>query len=229
MKKWVLGDIHGGLKALEQCLERANVNTEEDRIIILGDVCDGWPEVKECVDRILTFKNCEYILGNHDTWTLDWMKYGEAQPLWLSQGGEATRQSYQKNGIPDSHIRFFERAKIYLEENNDLFVHGGVWKGSRADQNQRNDMLWDRTLASYSKNCMKFKKSNIAKPYNRIFIGHTTTTFFGFDTPIIGGRVYNLDTGGGWEGRLSIMEISTEEWWQSDIVAELYPECKGRR
>ena len=37
----VVGDIHGGLKALEQALERANV-TDKDKLIFLGDYVDGW-------------------------------------------------------------------------------------------------------------------------------------------------------------------------------------------
>ncbi|WP_217707033.1 metallophosphoesterase [Pedobacter ghigonis] len=36
----VIGDIHGGLKALIQLLERASV-TKQDRLIFLGDFVDG--------------------------------------------------------------------------------------------------------------------------------------------------------------------------------------------
>ena len=39
MRTLVIGDIHGGLKALEQVLERANV-TPEDKLIFLGDYVD---------------------------------------------------------------------------------------------------------------------------------------------------------------------------------------------
>jgi serine/threonine protein phosphatase 1 len=46
--------------------------------------------------------------------------------------------------------------------------------------------------------------------------------------PIYGGHVWNLDTGGGWEGKLTIMDIDTEQYWQSDFVYTLYPNCKGR-
>jgi serine/threonine protein phosphatase 1 len=39
----VIGDIHGGLKALVQLLERAKI-TPEDEIIFLGDYVDGWSD-----------------------------------------------------------------------------------------------------------------------------------------------------------------------------------------
>jgi serine/threonine protein phosphatase 1 len=41
-------------------------------------------------------------------------------------------------------------------------------------------------------------------------------------------EVTDLDTGGGWEGKLTIMDLDTREFWQSDFVYTLYPEEKGR-
>ena len=43
-----IGDIHGGLKALKQVLERANVN-ENDKLIFLGDYVDGWSESSQVI------------------------------------------------------------------------------------------------------------------------------------------------------------------------------------
>jgi serine/threonine protein phosphatase 1 len=237
MNRFVIGDVHGGLKALKQCIERAGADIKKDEFIFLGDVADGWPEVKECVDYILTMKHVEYILGNHDEWLLTWMKTGVAPYIWTSQGGEATLESYRKDGIPDSHIRFFEKANLFLHYDDDLFVHGGLERGTKAEDTPRDILLWDRELATKSANCAKFDKSDLARPhYKRIFVGHTTTTCFRrnrFDgkinSPIYGGHVWNLDTGGGWEGKLTIMDVDTEKWWQSDFVYTLYPNCKGRR
>lgn len=47
--------------------------------------------------------------------------------------------------------------------------------------------------------------------------------------PIITENVYRMDTGAGWEGKLSIMDVDTKEYWQSDLVCDLYPEERGRR
>ena len=42
------------------------------------------------------------------------------------------------------------------------------------------------------------------------------------DKPIIAANVVNMDTGAGWGGRLSMMEVGTENLFQSDVVTELY-------
>lgn len=44
MRTLVMGDIHGGYKALMQCLERSKFDYEKDTLIQLGDICDGWSD-----------------------------------------------------------------------------------------------------------------------------------------------------------------------------------------
>jgi serine/threonine protein phosphatase 1 len=41
-------------------------------------------------------------------------------------------------------------------------------------------------------------------------------------------NIWNLDTGAGYNGKLTIMDIKTKEYWQSDLVTELYKDKKGR-
>jgi len=64
--------------------------------------------------------------------------------------------------------------------------------------------------------------------YSEVFIGHTSTQFWKCDEPMNAANIWNLDTGGGWFGKVSIMDIDTKEFWQSDKGNELYPEFKGR-
>ena len=52
MRTFAIGDIHGAYKALVQCFERSGFDYENDRLIVLGDVCDGYPEVKQCIDEL---------------------------------------------------------------------------------------------------------------------------------------------------------------------------------
>ena len=49
---YVIGDIHGGLKALLQVLERAKV-TQNDTLIFLGDYADGWSETPAVLDFLI--------------------------------------------------------------------------------------------------------------------------------------------------------------------------------
>ena len=64
----VIGDIHSGLKALEQVLLRAEVSST-DRLIFLGDYVDGWSTAVETVDFLMDFEKtheCVFLRGNHD-------------------------------------------------------------------------------------------------------------------------------------------------------------------
>ena len=81
-RQFVIGDIHGAYRALIQCMERARFDRDTDSLICLGDVCDGWPETRRCVDELLTIPNLVYVLGNHDTWLLKWMKTGDVENIW---------------------------------------------------------------------------------------------------------------------------------------------------
>lgn len=71
MKTYVIGDIHGAHNALMQCLGLAQFDYALDRLIVLGDVCDGYPDVRECIEELLKIKHCDFVIGNHDMWALD--------------------------------------------------------------------------------------------------------------------------------------------------------------
>ena len=64
--------------------------------------------------------------------------------------------------------------------------------------------------------------------FKEVFIGHTTTQFWKEDKPMNAANIWNLDTGGGWYGYVTVMDVDTKEVWQSDSGKELYPEFKGR-
>src|SRR5687768_3100165 len=119
-RTFIIGDIHGAYRALRQCLERAEFNYTKDTLISLGDVCDGWPQTRECIDELLKIRHLVYILGNHDQWAREWMHHGLADELWLEQGGLATLHSYAK-GIPPKHKKFLIKALPYYITKKKLF------------------------------------------------------------------------------------------------------------
>ncbi len=86
----VIGDIHGGLKALQQVFERAEV-THEDKLIFLGDFVDGWSESSQVIRFLIEIsgnQECIFIRGNHDAWTEDWLGFGNSPDVWLFNGGK---------------------------------------------------------------------------------------------------------------------------------------------
>lgn len=230
MKTFCIGDIHGGYQALLQCLERSKFDKEKDTLIVLGDVCDGWSEVKECIEELLTI-NCIFIIGNHDFWALSWMNTGHTPMEWISQGGQHTMESYGKDprNVPIEHRQFLRTGLVcYMDEKKRMFVHGGFDpnKSLSAIEADVTTAMWDRDLLT---NAVKKNNQRPNYKYGRnagceeIYVGHTSLTFFGKKVPTKFCNVWGMDTGGGWEGKLSIMDIDTHEYWQSDIVSKLYP------
>lgn len=209
MRRFVIGDLHGAHKALLQVLKRSGFDKETDLLISLGDVVDGWPEAKECVDELLTVRNLVFILGNHDQWLLNWIQTGEARSVWLDQGGRATLQSYQKV-VPDKHREFFENAPLYHVIDNIVFVHGGLnpFQKDMGQQDPHN-LLWGRSLFHEAFLNSITDSSYQYGEWDKIFIGHTPTLNVGGDVPLILCNVVAMDTGAGWNGKLSIMDIDS--------------------
>lgn len=87
-----MGDIHGAYKALLQCLERSGFDKENDTLIQLGDIADGWSEVYECVEELLSIKNLISIRGNHDMWFKKYLETG-VHPVRGAQGSQVSIDS----------------------------------------------------------------------------------------------------------------------------------------
>ena len=222
---YVIGDIHGAYRALRQCLERSSFNYEIDSLICLGDVADGWPETKACVDELLKIKNLTYLLGNHDFWTLEWMETGFIEEIWFEQGGKATIDSYGKD-IPERHIQFLKRALPYYLLDNKLFVHAGIDIHIPLEAQTIETFIWDRNMATMALNFYAHGISEKLTGFDEIFIGHTPVPSA---KPIKVCEVWLMDTGAGWSGNLSMMNIDTNEIFTSDPVPSLYPGVKGRK
>lgn len=223
-KAFVMGDIHGAHKALTQCLSRSGFDYHKDLLICLGDVCDGWPEVNESISELLKIDHLIYLLGNHDQWALDWMNTGDAPYIWLEQGGQATADSY-RHGIPPAHHELLKNARLFYEDGNRLFVHAGVLPGSTPEESNAQILLWDRTLV---RNAMDFHHKGLTKNltgYDEVFVGHTPIHS---PAPVRYCEVWMTDTGAGWSGVLSMMNLETYEVFSSDPVPELYPGIKSR-
>ena len=237
----VIGDIHGGLKALIQVLEIAEVN-EKDTLIFLGDYVDGWSESAQVIQYLIELSKqhqCVFIKGNHDIWCEDYLRTGKMQPAsWLIHGGQETVNSYQGFSKDDKlkHLNFFERMPLYhIDDKKRLFIHAGFtsMKGPELELHQSN-YSWDRTLWEMSlvmdKRVKKHSKlyPKRLKLFNEIYIGHTPTLYYNFKYPMNAINVWNIDTGAAFTGKLSLMDVDTKAFWQSDPLPELYPNEKGR-
>lgn len=236
----VLGDVHGGLRSMRQCFERSGFDPENDRLICLGDVADGWPDVRECFDELMKVKDLVYLLGNHDAWLMNWMTNGLTPRLWVTQGGQRSLESY--GFAPDPvHAAFLRAAPMYHvdPDTNNVYVHGGFdwhrpldeqWRDLGPDLGPGHTVFnWDRHLWEAACRWYAFKQDYTVPGFNEVFVGHTTTSFLDKRmVPLKRANVWNLDQGGGYEGKLTIMDADTHEYWQSDVLRTLYPELKSR-
>ena len=64
--------------------------------------------------------------------------------------------------------------------------------------------------------------------HKEIYIGHTPVTRINEVNPTKMANVWNVDTGAAFKGCLSIIDVDTKQFWQSDPLYKLYPEEQGR-
>ena len=155
------------------------------------------------------------------------------------------------------HKEFFNKLhNYYVDEENRGFVHGGfISKNGLGHEVYESDYYWDRDLWNLAllqhNNYHDGSKEALAKArrfekHKEIFIGHTTTGNWlvkphlpeyqyteqpkqgRIIVPMNRCNIWNMDTGGGFEGRLTIMDVDTKEFWQSDDMRTLYPDERGR-
>lgn len=238
-KIWVIGDIHGAAKALLQVIERSGADIENDLFIVLGDVTDGWPEVPEAIEILMSIKNLIYITGNHDIWAREFLKNPTDPQVfvirnhytsWYSQGGEATVEGYKRRPeLLTKHIEFLENSKpYYVDDQNRLFIHGGFQPHIPIEEQEEFDIAWDRWFWEASRS-----GKNLGITYDEVYIGHSPTIRYpkndgSHKQPLNYGKVWNMDTGATYTGMLSIMNVETKELFQSDVVQTLYPHHRGR-
>lgn len=241
MKRTIaIGDIHGGLKALVQLLEKIELTTE-DKLIFLGDYVDGWSDSANVVTYLIELakqNTCIFVRGNHDDLTHRWLKTGELNEQWLQHGGQSSIDAYRNFSAEEkqAHIEFFEQmVNYYVDKENRLFVHAGFTNLHGPDQEYHDTgYYWDRTLWETALALDKQMPSSHAhypkrlKVFKEIFIGHTPTTRIDRDKPVNAANLWNVDTGAAFKGKLSALDVDSKKIWQSDPVFRLYSEEEGR-
>lgn len=233
MRNLVLGDIHGNHKALLQVLGRSKFS-DSDTLIFLGDVCDRWPDTDKCVTTLMSIKNRVLIEGNHDTWWIAWgLRRWDVNPLWRNQGGLQTMITFSE--YLDEDLKTFvslykqELVPYYIDAKNRLFVHGGIFdhRFRHPRELDPDDMRWDRELVDLYMGGIeigtyKAMLDHYKTAFEEIYVGHTSTVYYDTDKPINKHNFWMLDTGCGAKGKLTIMDVDTKEYWQSDHVEEMY-------
>ena len=228
-----MGDLHGRSQALKEVLDRSGFDLKNDKLILLGDIADGGPDTRECVEILLKVKNLVFVYGNHDCeWTRAFLVQNQDPGrIWKGQGGMATLESYGFKPsdpeepedclwvgpeIPEDHKQFWNSGVYWHEENNMLFVHGGINPLSPVDMQTPRNLMWDRSMALNVIQCRGhiYEKYAGVTRWDHIFLGHTAIGDPWL--PVTSGRITVIDTGAGHCGKLTLMNIHTKQFWQSE-------------
>ena len=235
MKTYVVGDIHGSYKALLQAIERSPFDKDKDRLITIGDYLDGgWHiEIIPVIKYLNELPNWVGLIGNHDSWMYDAIHNSAmtANKGWLIHGAKQTLQTldiqyvifdeliYLRSHPPKIVEDFLDSLSLYfIDDEDNVFLHGG-WNrpeqrledSETVTSNQLHQLYWDREFWKGAGDREEF-------PHNKVFIGHTSAT----TNPEKRGNIWNLDSAATHGGPVTIMDVETEEYWQSDPVSELY-------
>jgi len=247
MNTWVVGDIHGEVDKLKDAFYLTPTK-EGDTIIFLGDYCDRGLHTYEVVDFItelsLNYKVIT-IKGNHDSEFVYGLEHG-VYGLY-SQGAKETIQSYLDNcypngtlynrgthggggsdlemaHLPGSHIKFWKNLLNYhLDEEGNLFVHGGINRHKLLDEQDELIFLWDRDLFASARSYSSMKNNEYSfkikdERIKHIYIGHTPVQYFGKTNPMTSGPVTLLDLGSGKfkDGKVCFYNITTKEFYTNE-------------
>lgn len=107
---YVMSDIHGFYDRYKKMLELISF-TDQDTLIINGDVADRGPDGIKIFQDIMSRKNAILIMGNHEKMFIDTVlacskeEMEEAASLWFFNGGEATWNDY-------AELELDERRKL---------------------------------------------------------------------------------------------------------------------
>jgi len=208
MRIFAVGDIHGCYQKLEELLSKLPLN-DDDTLVFLGDYIDRGPDSKKVIDRVIDLKakrgeKTICLMGNHERMFLDYLQ-GKNRELFLLNGGEATLQQYDKNGvlsIPDTHLSFFHSLKNIYVTDNYVFVHAGLKPGVSIDCQQEEDLLWIR--GEFIFNDFDFKK--------KVIFGHTPMKSH---QPFFDKNKIGIDTGAVYGGFLTAIELPEEKIYQA--------------
>jgi serine/threonine protein phosphatase 1 len=224
MATFALGDVHGRYGALRQVLTRSGLNKQTDTLIFLGDVVDRGDSPFLCIQELLTIENLIVIRGNHDENFLSYIRSGH-DGFAGEYGVDVSKQVWGGlNSVERQMVQYFLQLgrPYYIDGKNRMFTHGGFDRMEAVEQQLPRVFAWDRKLLKQAMSCRDGQTLMTVDGFSEIYVGHTTSLSWGQTTPLIKGGVYGIDTAAGQEtGKLTIMDVETHDYFQSDVIADI--------
>jgi len=79
MSTYIIGDVHGCYDQFINLLDKIDYNSNEDKIIITGDLVNRGPESLKVLNYCIADKNISSVLGNHDLYLLYLMSINQGK------------------------------------------------------------------------------------------------------------------------------------------------------
>ncbi len=210
MNTYAIGDIHGNLDLLERLLEKLRPDLAQDRLVFMGDYIDRGPRPKGVVDYVLRLQNLAppgqvvCLKGNHEAMFLNFLQ-GRDLELFLFNGGHSTLRDYWGEDwdrlaelvLPPDHRRFFEELRLFYENGDYIFVHGGLRPGVPLAAQEEEDLLWIR--GDFITSLEDFGQ--------KVVFGHTP-----FRQPLRMPNKIGIDTGAAYGNKLTCLKLPAEEF-----------------
>jgi serine/threonine protein phosphatase 1 len=204
-----ISDIHGHSQALDGILA-AIVPKPKDVLIFLDDYVDRGPDSKGVLDRLLDLKkrfNVVALMGNHEEMMLG-AKGGRSDlRFWMNLGGRETLESYGNAGdlrlVPFEHLQFLKGLLLFYETETHFFIHTNYDPDRPLNRQESATALW----------------KHLGEPPSPHFSGKIAIVGH---TPLMNGQILDLphlkciDTGCGYGGLLTALEIGNGRVWQVD-------------
>lgn len=185
-----IGDVHGCIETLKALWDKLKPYDDYTHVFV-GDYIDRGPGSKDVIDFLIDVqgeRKTVFLRGNHEVMLLHALEKGSVQN-WMMNGGKSTLQSYGENAslsdIPDSHIDFYKKTKLYYETPDYFFVHAGI-PPDRSIEEAKNDksahdyFFWGREHLNA-----------FEPPWEKtVVFGHTPQPF-----PIQQNKMIGIDTG----------------------------------
>ena len=200
-----IGDIHGHAKAL-RCLLDQLQPSPADTIVTLGDCVNRGPDSRAVLDCLLELQQACHlvpILGNHDDMMLDSRNDRNALERWKSQGGESTLRSYGESlelgNIPPEHWDLLASFVYFFETDDFIFTHANCCWYLPMNQQRGRELRWLNLEESQP-------RPHISEKI--VILGHTPGQVRDR------GHYRCIDTGCGFGGLLTAMEVHSGHCWQ---------------
>jgi serine/threonine protein phosphatase 1 len=219
---YAVGDVHGRSDLLHQVLSQIDQHRKAYPIhqaveVMLGDYIDRGPEAREVLDLLIDRRRrygtiC--LLGNHETYLLDFLRDPPSLEDWQRYGGLETLLSYGlkpslkpdpreqieladalHHQLPRSHHEFLKSLPLHFTCGDYFFVHAGVRPGVALSDQRVEDLLLIRDEFLDHK-----------RMFEKIIVhGHTPVA-----EPQVRRNRINLDTGAFASGRLTCMALEAD-------------------